>query len=87
MNTALKQEIIDQMAKARAHLDYSYNKVLKIPLTDDLDDEQLETLESFSSRFARYSDIIVSKYFRYLIKEKDPAFRGSIIDLFNQAKI
>lgn len=77
---------MEDLLKAKGHLEYSYAKVRKIKLTDRMDEETLETLESFSSRFARFSDLAVSRYFRALSLEKDPAFRGSVIDLLNQAE-
>lgn len=86
MDTKLKQAVRVNLARARGHLDYSFRKVTGIPLSNELTEEQLEVLESFSSRFARYSDLIVSKYFRLLILEKDPAFRGSVIDTLNLAE-
>lgn len=84
----LKDKIIDDLERLKKHLSLSYKKVLKIDLagTQELDDETLETLESFSSRFARFSDLLISQYFRWLAKEKDPAFRGSITDLLNLAE-
>lgn len=86
MNPSLKKQIHLQLEKALGHLEYSYQKVQKMDLGKDLDEEALETLESFASRFARYSDLIVAKYFRLLAKEKDPAFNGSVIDLLNLAE-
>jgi len=83
---ALKNKIVTQLVKAKAHLVYSYAKVTKLQLTQDADEEALETLESFSIRFARYSDLIISRYLRLLILEKDPAFKGSVIDLLNSAE-
>jgi len=77
---------VKQLQKAKGHLQYSYRKVRAMPLAKELTEEQLETLESFSSRSARFSDLIVSKYFRVLALEKDPAFRGSVIDLLNMAE-
>jgi len=46
-------------------------------------EEELETLESFSGRFARTSDIFVSRYLCILCLETDPAFRGSLVDTLN----
>ena len=82
----LKQKTESDLQRARQHLVYSFNKVSNITLSPMLSEEQLETLESFSSRFARFSDILISRYFRTLLLEKDPAFRGSVIDLINQAE-
>ncbi len=83
MTADLRQKILEDLAGARKHLAYSHAKVVKIDLDAELGEEELETLESFSSRFARYSDLIVSKYLRFLAREKDPAFRGSVIDALN----
>ena len=86
MGSELKSEIVGQLKKTKSHLEYSFSKVKNFDLSNELTEEQLESLESFSSRFARYSDILVSKYFRLLAIEKDPAFRGSVIDLLNLAE-
>lgn len=83
----LKSQVMKSLLQAKSHLEYSFKKVQKIPLSsENLTEEQLETLESFSSRFARLSDMIISKYFRLLLKEKDPAYRGSVLDILNQAE-
>ncbi len=79
----LKKKLIEDLRASRKHLEYSYRKARAIPLDGDLSEEFLEILESFSSRFARYSDLIVSRYLRLLAREKDPAFRGSVIDVIN----
>ncbi len=81
--TDLKKKLTKDLTSSREHLEYSHNKVRKIKIEGLLDEEQLETLESFSSRFARYSDLIISKYLRLLAREKDPAFQGSAIDVLN----
>ncbi len=79
----LKKKLEEDLASSRKHLEYSYAKVRSMSLDGPLGEEELETLESFSSRFARHSDLIVSKYLRMLAREKDPAFRGSAIDVIN----
>lgn len=88
MDHKLKEKILTDLKKSKRHLEYSFEKVKKINLKtlDEFDEESLETLESFSSRFARFSDLLVAKYFRLLALEKDPAFRGSMIDLINLAE-
>ncbi len=76
-----------QLIKALDYLDYSYKKIQQ--LTDkpeDLDQESLETWESFTARFARVADIFMSKYIRAYILHQDPAFRGSLRDHLNQAE-
>ncbi|MBI3294979.1 MAG: hypothetical protein HYZ71_09650 [Deltaproteobacteria bacterium] len=84
--TPLKISIVGDLSKARGHLEYSFNKAKQIQLVPELDESSLECLESFASRFSRFSEIAVSKYFRSLILQKDPGFRGSVIDLLNQAE-
>ena len=79
----LEQKIRDDLSSARKHLEYSHAKALKIDLDAELGEDELETLESFSSRFARYSDLVISKYLRFLARRQDPAFRGSVIDVLN----
>lgn len=86
MNHDLKTDVIEQLKKSRQHLEYSYKKVIKFSLEGELDEETLETLESFASRFARFSDIAISKYLKLLAKEQDPAFNGSVIDCLNIAE-
>jgi hypothetical protein len=82
----LKTQIRDHLLKSRAHLETSFKKVQSIKIQSNQPEEELETLESFSSRFARFSDLAVSKYFRMLALEQDPAYRGTPIDLLNLAE-
>jgi hypothetical protein len=84
----LKISTSESLLKALNHLEYSYKKVIKNKLTEKLDwtEEELETLESFSSRFSRASDLFLSKYLRILVLEGDPAFRGTFIDTLNMAE-
>lgn len=81
-----KSQILTQLSQAKKRLVYSYNKVKDFNLNHIEDEAILEPLESFSSRFARFSDIVISKYFRFCAIQKDPAFRGSTIDLINFAE-
>lgn len=82
----LEAQIRSSVEKALSHLEYSFKKVQNIPLTGSWSEEQLEVLESFSSRFARSSDLIVSRFLRFKALQLDPAFRGSVIDLLNLAE-
>lgn len=50
------------------------------------DDEQLATLESFSSRFSRFSNLAIKQFLMFRACESDPGFRGSVIDLLNYAE-
>lgn len=84
--SGLKEKLTEDLRASRKHLEYSYHKARRISLSGNLSEEDLETLESFSSRFARYSDLILSRYLRFLAREKDPAYRGSVIDTINLAE-
>lgn len=82
----VKAKVKADLEKARKRLDYSFNKVKNQTFDHELEESELEVLESFASRFARFSDLIIARYFRLLLLEKDPAFRGSLIDLLNHAE-
>ena len=77
----VKAKVKEDLEKARKRLEYSFTKVRNQKFDHELEESELEVLESFSSRFARFSDLLISRYFRLLMLEKDPAFRGSLIDL------
>lgn len=84
---ALKQKITQQLLKALAHLQYSYNKIQGLPeVPEMLDSESLEVWESFAARFSRVADIFLAKYVRYCILQDDPGFRGSFRDFMNRAE-
>lgn len=81
--TATKRKI----EKALIHLEYSYKKVKLLPTNPSLlDEESLETWESFSARFSRVVDLFLTKYIRTSVLIKDPGFEGSFIDFLNQAE-
>lgn len=73
--------------KALIHLEYSLKKINQISIDFDIEDfELLETFESFTSRFARLSDIISKKLVRSLVLKDDPSFSGGLMDFLNQAE-
>jgi len=85
---AQKQPVRIDLKNALSHLEYSHEKVGRLKLLDKSDwaEEELEVLESYSSRFARASDLFLSQYLRTLVLQKDPGFRGTFIDLLNLAE-
>lgn len=84
---ALLQETSRKLTKALEHLAYSFNKVQKLPgELSEMDDEIMETWESFSSRFARVSDIFVMQYLRTKIAIEEPGFKGTTRDYLNKAE-
>jgi hypothetical protein len=76
-----------KVGKALRHLNYSFAKVEKLP-TDPhhLNEDQLETWESFASRFARASDLFTTKLLRAMILEDDPGFMGSFRDILDRGE-
>jgi hypothetical protein len=52
----------------------------------DMTDPQMESWDSFASRFARSSDIFLSKYVKAYVTQDDPAFDGSFRDFLNRAE-
>jgi|CXWL01.1.fsa_nt_gi hypothetical protein len=76
-----------KLKKALEHLRYSHKKVRRLPADSaKLDEEQLETWESFSARFARVVDLFLTKYLRSRILKDDPGFEGTLRDFVNQAE-
>ncbi|GEM_PF-334401 len=76
-----------KLLKALKHLDYSYNKIIHLPATvGELNEENLETWESFAARFARVADIFLSCYIRAYVLNNDPGFEGTLRDFVNQAE-
>jgi hypothetical protein len=86
-SSELITSIVEELKLSLEHLQYSYNKVSNVQkLAPDprlLDVEQLETWESFVARFARVSDIFLSKYLRLVVLKEDPAFRGTFRDFLD----
>jgi hypothetical protein len=76
-----------KLLKAISHLEYSYNKIVSLPVEPaQLDEETLETWESFAARFCRVADVFLSKYLRAFVLLQDPGFNGSFRDFINQAE-
>lgn len=76
-----------KLLKAIEHLEYSFHKVkLLSNHVEQLDEEALETWESFAARFARVSDIFLSRYLRTVVLLNDPGFSGSLRDFVNQGE-
>jgi len=81
------QEVQGKLLKALGHLEYSYNKILSLPTeASDLDEEALETWESFIVRFSRVADIFLVRYTKVLVLISDPGFQGSLRDFVNQGE-
>lgn len=76
-----------KLEKALKHLQYSYEKIKKLPdSVESLNEESLETWESFAARFSRVADIFLTKYIRSVVLNNDPGFTGSLRDFVNQGE-
>lgn len=76
-----------KIVKSLKYLEYSYQRTLSMPLNpSQMNDAQLEAWDSFAARFARTSDIFLSKYMRAFILKDDPAFDGGFHDQLNRAE-
>lgn len=85
MSTIDRRKSIDvygeKLQKSLKHLIYSYNKVQKLTAqVAVMDEETLETWESFTSRFSRTVDLFLTKYLRAIVLKEDPGFTGSVRD-------
>lgn len=76
-----------KLLKALLHLEYSFAKVQALP-TDaiELDEERLETWESFTARFSRCVDLFLVRYLRARLLHEDPGFSGTLRDAVNQGE-
>ena len=76
-----------KLIKALKHLDYSFNKIQKLESNvTQLDEESLETWESFAARFARVADIFLTRYLKAYVLNNDPGFEGTLRDFVNQGE-
>ena len=62
----LLQEELAGLQRAAAHLEHSIERCRSLIGQDDLPPEQLERLESLTSRFARLADLLIQRIFRLL---------------------
>lgn len=76
-----------KLDKSLRHLEYSFKKVTGMPSdASKMSEEELETWESFGSRFSRSSDLFLTKVIKAFVLRDDPAFDGSFRDLLNRAE-
>ena len=81
----LEQGLAD-LISARRHLDYSFHQVAGLPDTlAGATEQQLESAEAFTGRFARSVDLLVNKLLRSLDRvELKP--EGTLLDVINRAE-
>ena len=81
----LLQEELDGLQLAAGHLQYSVERCRDLIGKDTLPPEQLERLESLTSRFARLADLLIQRIFR-LLDEIELIDSGSILDRIYRAE-
>lgn len=79
------QQELNELNKANEVLAYSYKKCARIGVKADLSNNELESFEALTGRFARLSDIIIQKVFRYFdVLELEDT--GTVRDRINRAE-
>ena len=81
----LLQEELAGLQLAASHLEYSMERCLNLIDQDALPPEELERLESLTSRFARLADLLIQRIFR-LVDEIELTGGGSILDRVYRAE-
>lgn len=80
----LKQELSGLQLSA-AHLQFSMTRCADLMGQEKLSPEQLERLESLTSRFARLSDLLIQRLFR-LVDEIELTGAGTVLDRIFRAE-
>ena len=81
----LLQEGLAGLQLAAGHLEYSMERCLNLIDQEALPPEELERLESLTSRFARLADLLIQRIFR-LVDEIELTGGGSILDRVYRAE-
>lgn len=81
----LLQNELAGLQLAAQHLEYSLARCVNLIGQKDMPPEQLERLESLSSRFARLADLLVQRIFR-LIDEIELTGGGTTLDRIYRAE-
>ncbi len=81
----LLQEELTGLQLAATHLGYSIERCLNLIDQEEMPPEQLERLESLTSRFARLADLLIQRIFR-LIDEIELTGGGTILDRIYRAE-
>ena len=81
----LLQEELAGLQFAAGYLEYSMRRCSKLIGQDALPPEQLERLESLTSRFSRLAGLLIQRIFR-LVDEIELTGGGSILDRIHRAE-
>ena len=77
-----------KVIEAVAPLNHSWGKLKdrSLPSLEQKNLDEFEPWEALTSRFARTTDIFLSKYFRLLVLDADPGFRGEMRNFWTKLK-
>jgi uncharacterized protein YutE (UPF0331/DUF86 family) len=79
------QEDLNNLKESTASLEYSYKKCIGINFKKEFNEEELESFEALTSRFARVCDIITQKVLKS-IDVIDLETPGTLRDIFNRSE-
>lgn len=87
-NTDLIRDYKADIIQALSPLKHSFEKLHQKSIIEvsEKNLDELEPWEALTARFARVTDIFMSKYLRLKILDLDPAFRGEMRDLLDKAE-
>ncbi|MBK9786368.1 MAG: hypothetical protein IPP59_20490 [Betaproteobacteria bacterium] len=85
MKIELLEEELAGLQLAAGYLQYSMERCLNLIGQEGLPPEQLERLESLTSRFARLADLLIQRVFR-LLDDIELTGGGSILDRIYRAE-
>ncbi|PWU15545.1 MAG: hypothetical protein C5B49_11660 [Bdellovibrio sp.] len=87
MNIKLVGSYYTKIVKSLKYLNYTYQRVLQLPVDPtQMSDPEKEVWDGFVTRFARSSDLFLSKFVKAYVRADDPAFDGSFRDHLNRAE-
>jgi uncharacterized protein YutE (UPF0331/DUF86 family) len=82
----LLEQSLRELTSARRHLDFSFRQVTGLPSTlIGATEQQLESAEAFTGRFARCVDLLVNKVLRSLDRIELHS-EGSLLDVIHRAE-
>lgn len=81
----LLREELDNLDKAASHLAFSVDRTRALIIRKEWTLEELERLESLSSRFARLSDLLTQRIMR-LIDDLELTPEGTLLDRIHRAE-
>ncbi|MFZ4539935.1 hypothetical protein [Propionivibrio sp.] len=81
----LLQEEVAGLQLAAGYLEYSMDRCLNLIGQEEMPPEQLERLESLTSRFARLADLLIQRIFR-LVDEIELTGGGTLLDRIYRAE-